>query len=446
MTPPWSPWEQDLLVAGRYRLLRQLGSGSSAHVWAARDESLGREVALKALSGSTAQGGHEHERLKREACLLAALNHPRITTVYDFVEIAGQDGTTHPFLVTEIVDGESLSARLERGPLPPAEALTVCAQVADALATAHGSGVVHRDVKPGNVMLTAHGAMLLDFGISRRDTDTDLTGKVLIGTPACMAPEQWNGQPAQPASDVYALGCLLYWCLSGHAPYHEREIPALGMSHLLADPPPLPLGGRHGAAVETLYLACVRKNPAERPNARDVAAVLEVRAQSRLLTAHSNPSTGTPPTAEMGKVEAAETTGTTDAADAADTAEAAEPARTAAEAKTGTRRWLGGRFRQRRRTWFAAYAASASAVLAASIALPLMQSAGSPGGAAASQHTSTSNSRSTAQAATTSTDGSSAVDADQASLSPATVPTSSASGPHDKGGKHTPGHGKSGGS
>lgn len=199
MTHPWSPWEQDLLVAGRYRLLHRLGSGSSAQVWAARDESLGREVALKALSGSTAQGGHERERLKREARLLAALDHPRITTVFDFVEIVGQDGTTYPFLVTELLDGESLSARLERGPLPPAEALTVCAQVADALATAHGSGVVHRDVKPGNVMLTAYGATLLDFGNSRRDTDTDLTGQVFIGTPACMAPEQWNGQPAQSA-------------------------------------------------------------------------------------------------------------------------------------------------------------------------------------------------------------------------------------------------------
>jgi hypothetical protein len=232
--------------------------------------------------------------------------------------------------------------------------------------------------------------------------------------------------------------------LSGHAPYHEREIPALGMSHLLADPPPLPLGGRHGAAVETLYLACVRKNPAERPNARDVAAVLEVRAQSPLLTAHSSPSATTPRTAEMEKVETADTTGTTGTAETAEPADTAETAATAEPAKAATRRWLGGRFRERRRTWFAAYAASASAVLAASIALPLMQSAGSPG-AAASQHTSTSKFRPTAQAATTSTGGSTAVNRDQASLSPATVPTSSApSSSHGKGRKHTPGHGNSG--
>ena len=145
--------------------------------------------------------------------------------------------------------------------LPPEEALTVCAQVADALATAHGSGVVHRDVKPGNVMLAERGAVLLDFGISRRDSDTDLTGKVLIGTPACMAPEQWRGRTAQTASDVYALGCLLYWSLSGHAPYQERELPALGMAHLLADPPALPPVGRHHAAVDEVYWACMRKSP-----------------------------------------------------------------------------------------------------------------------------------------------------------------------------------------
>ena len=230
------PLEQGLLVEGRYRLLRPLGSGGSAWVWAARDESLGREVALKVLTGSTVQGGHERERLKREAELLAALDHPRITTVFDFAETFAQDGTGHPILVTELVDGESLAARLERGALRPEEALSVCAQVADALTAAHRAGVVHRDVKPGNVMLGPGGAKLLDFGISRRETDVDLTGQALIGTPACMAPEQWRGGTAEPASDVYALGCLLYWCMSGHGPYPDREITALGMSHLLADP------------------------------------------------------------------------------------------------------------------------------------------------------------------------------------------------------------------
>jgi serine/threonine-protein kinase len=271
--------EQGQLLAGRYRLLRPLGSGGSAHVWAARDESLGREVALKVLSGSTAQGGHERERLEREARLLATLDHPRLTTVFDFAETDEPDGDNHPFLVTELLGGESLDARLARGPLPPEDAMSVCAQVADALAAAHEAGVVHRDVKPGNVMLGPDGAKLLDFGISRRQADDDLTGQVLIGTPACMAPEQWRVGRAEPASDVYALGCLLYWCMSGHGPYAGHELTALGMAHLLADPPALPLTGPRRAAIDEIYEACMRKDPAERPSAGEVAAVLEGRAQ-----------------------------------------------------------------------------------------------------------------------------------------------------------------------
>ncbi|HEX4788076.1 MAG TPA: serine/threonine-protein kinase [Actinospica sp.] len=265
--------EPGRLVAGRYRLLRPLGSGASAYVWAARDESLGREVAVKALSGSTAQGGHERERLQREAQLLAALDDPRITTVFDYAETTAEDGTSHPVLVTELVEGANLGVVLKSGPLEPQQALTVCAQVAEALCVAHRAGVVHRDVKPGNVMLTVDGAKLLDFGISRRDSDTDLTGNVLIGTPACMAPEQWRGKGAQPASDVYAVGCLLYWCLSGRAPYADRELAALGIAHLQDAPPPLPLPGRH-RAVDEVYRSCLRKDPATRPSATRVAAVL----------------------------------------------------------------------------------------------------------------------------------------------------------------------------
>lgn len=276
--------ERGVLVEGRYRLLRPLGSGGSAWVWAALDELLGREVALKVLSCFAVQGGRERERFKREAELLAVLDHPRITTVFDFAETAGQDGAGHPFLVTELVEGESLASRLERGALGAEEALSVCAQVADALSAAHGAGVVHRDVKPGNVMLGPDGAKLLDFGISRRETDVELTGQVLIGTPACMAPEQWRGGTAEPASDVYALGCLLYWCMSGHGPYPDREITALGMSHLLADPPALPFTGRQRADVHEIYEACARKDPADRPSAGEVAAVLAGRGLTRPTT------------------------------------------------------------------------------------------------------------------------------------------------------------------
>ncbi|HET9168795.1 MAG TPA: serine/threonine-protein kinase [Actinospica sp.] len=292
-------WEEaGQLVTGRYRLLRRLGSGGSAQVWAARDEALGREVALKSLCSVSRQGGRERERLEREARLLAALQHPRITAVYDFAETDEPDDGArgHPFLVTELLDGESLSTRLERGPLSPAEARTVCAQVAEALAAAHGSGVVHRDVKPGNVMLTSRGAVLLDFGISRHESDVDLTGKLVLGTPACMAPEQWRGSGACPASDVYGLGCLIYWCLSGHVPFPQRELSALGLAHLLADPPALPLNGPEATEFDAVYQACVRKDPDERPSAREVADALGRRAEL--------PTISMPPTRRRAKFAA----------------------------------------------------------------------------------------------------------------------------------------------
>ena len=283
--------EQGRLIAGRYRLLRPLGAGGSAYVWAARDQALGREVALKVLSGSSTQGGRERERLRREARLLALLDHPRITTVYDYLETQEPDEPGHPILVTELLAGTGLDARLKQGPLPAQTALTVCAEVADALAAAHRAGIVHRDVKPGNVMLTARGAKLLDFGISRRAVDADLTGPVLIGTPACMAPEQWRGEGAQPSSDVYALGCLLFWCLSGHAPYSERELPGLGLAHLLEDAPELPEYEGRSEVITGLYQACTRKSPEERPSALEAARVLASGTAVRSTAADDRPPT-----------------------------------------------------------------------------------------------------------------------------------------------------------
>jgi serine/threonine protein kinase len=276
---PFSP-EPGLLIAGRYRLLRPLGSGASAYVWAAKDIALGRDVAVKLLSGSIAQGGGERERLRREARLLALLDHPRITTVYDYVETveSGETGAAdrirNPMLVTELLQGIDLGTRLKQGPLPVRTALEVCAEIADALGAAHRAGIVHRDVKPGNVMLTDKGAKLLDFGISRRDTDVDLTGALVIGTPSCMAPEQWRGLSVGPAADIYGLGCLLFWCLSGRAPYPEREMPALGLAHLLEEPPALPERAGVTSTVAELYQRCMRKDAAGRPSARDVARVL----------------------------------------------------------------------------------------------------------------------------------------------------------------------------
>lgn len=225
------------MIANRYRLLHPLGSGSSATVWAATDETLGRRVALKLLSlPSTAlDGERERERMRREAKALAALTHPRIVAVYDLLETETADGGLQSVLVTELLEGESLAARLEAGPLPWPEALSVCGQVADALAVAHEAGIVHRDVTPGNVFLTANGAKLLDFGIAQGPAERGPTGGLAVGTPVCMAPEQLTGRGAVPASDVYALGCVLYWSLTGRPPFQENDfvvVSQIGRAHV----------------------------------------------------------------------------------------------------------------------------------------------------------------------------------------------------------------------
>lgn len=257
------------LIADRYRLVRPLGAGSSATVWAASDTALERTVAVKLLHGSAVADPTERERLRREARALAKLAHPRITIVFDYLEQRQPDGTPQPVLVTELLHGTALSDRLRGGPLPAAEAVAVCAQLADALHAAHNAGIVHRDVKPGNVMLTANGAKLLDFGIAQAVTDSNLTGNMAIGTPACMAPEQLTGRGAVPASDVYALGCVLYWCLIGHPPYESPDVTRVAEAHLYAPIPPLNVAGLSPNVVD-LYTRCMAKDAAQRPSAAEV--------------------------------------------------------------------------------------------------------------------------------------------------------------------------------
>ncbi len=261
------------LIADRYRLLRPLGSGSSATVWEAADTALDRTVALKLLHGSALADPTERERLRREAKALARLAHPRITIAFDYLEQRQPDGTPQPVLVTELLHGTALSDRLRASPLRAAEAVTVCAQLADALRAAHDAGIVHRDVKPGNVMLTASGAKLLDFGIAQAASDSNLTGNMAIGTPACMAPEQLTGHGAVPASDVYALGCVLYWCLTGHAPYESPDVTQVAQAQLYAPAPPLNVGGL-SPIVADVYMRCMAKDAAQRPSAAEVYARL----------------------------------------------------------------------------------------------------------------------------------------------------------------------------
>ncbi|HEU5355788.1 MAG TPA: serine/threonine-protein kinase [Actinocrinis sp.] len=261
------------LLAGRYLLVRPLGSGGSATVWEAVDTAQDRPVAVKLLRGAAVNDPTERERLRREARALARLAHPRICAIRDYLESPRPDGTTVPVLVTELLTGTSLARRLKEGPLPWAEAVSVCAQIADALLAAHHAGIVHRDVKPANVMLVADGAKLLDFGIARGAGDGDLTGNLTVGTPLCMSPEQVRGQRAKPASDIYALGCVLFWSLTGRPPYQSNDITQIFESQLYDPPPPIDVPGLPARVVEFCH-ACLSKNAAFRPNAAQALTTL----------------------------------------------------------------------------------------------------------------------------------------------------------------------------
>jgi serine/threonine-protein kinase len=222
-------------LSGRYRVQRLLGRGGMSAVWLAHDLELPRDVAVKILHARRLESADAVERFEREARTLAGLAHPGIVTVIDRGEHDGR-----PFIVFEHVSGQDLRARITaRGRLKPAEALAICAQVADALAYAHRQGVIHRDVKPHNVLLTEDGvAKLTDFGIARilEEPSLTATGRVW-GTGEYIAPEQAAGQPLDERADVYALGVMLYQCVTGKTPYSGASFVELAEQHLRAPVP-----------------------------------------------------------------------------------------------------------------------------------------------------------------------------------------------------------------
>jgi eukaryotic-like serine/threonine-protein kinase len=207
------------LLARRYRLIDRVGAGGMSVVWRARDEVLDRLVAVKWLGTELADDDLYRELVRREAWATARIKHPAVAAVYDYGEVSDRHGQSLAYVVMEMLDGESLSDRLRRGPVPWPEAISIAAEVADALATAHEHGVVHRDVSPDNVMLTSSGLRVFDFGIAAPvgEPDDDSTGST-FGTPAYVAPERLDGQPAQTATDVYSLGVLIYELVTGQAP------------------------------------------------------------------------------------------------------------------------------------------------------------------------------------------------------------------------------------
>jgi serine/threonine-protein kinase len=260
------------VLDGRYRLVAPIGRGGMSVVWRGHDDLLSRPVAVKVIN-TTDTSFAEHVR--REATAIARLSHPHIATVYDYGLDAAR-GT--PYIVMELVDGESLAQVLRRGPLSWPTALGILTQVAAALATAHAHDVVHRDITPANVMLCADGAKVIDFGIAAgAGEDND---RLIFGTPAYLAPERVSGGPALPATDVYGLGLLGYEALTGHRPWPAATVTEMVAAHRHVPPEPLPLIEGLPPEARRILHDCLAVDPAARPSSFAVFQALAPLARA----------------------------------------------------------------------------------------------------------------------------------------------------------------------
>ncbi|WBB73614.1 serine/threonine-protein kinase [Micromonospora sp. WMMD1128] len=263
-------------LGNRYRLDERIASGGMGDVWRGTDQVLGRTVAVKSLLPALLDEPGFAERFRGEARTMATINHPGVVDVYDF----GSDQQI-AFLVMEYVEGDALSATLGRvGRLTPARTMALLAQAADALHAAHEKGIVHRDVKPGNLLVRPNGTLVLtDFGIARSELVGQLTaaGSVL-GTASYISPEQATGAVATPASDVYALGVVAYQCLAGRRPFEGDNPLEIAMKHVRDTPRPLP------ADIPPQVRAIVERAMAKEPGARwpSAAALASVARQAKL--------------------------------------------------------------------------------------------------------------------------------------------------------------------
>jgi len=253
------------VVAGRYRIDSLIAAGGMGEVWRATDEVLGRVVSVKFLHPQFASDESFLERMLREARAASAINHPGVVAVYDFGRIDPEDGVPTSYIVMEHVDGPSLSQMLTEGPLGVDKSLMILEETAAALYAAHRAGVVHRDVKPGNIIMAPSGHVkLTDFGIARsQDTSTITDSGSITGTATYLSPEQASGEKASEASDLYSLGVVIYSCLTGGPPFTREGPVAIALAHLQDPPPPLPED--IPAGVSQLVMSLLEKKPNDRP-------------------------------------------------------------------------------------------------------------------------------------------------------------------------------------
>ncbi len=258
-------------MGGRYRLEERIATGGMGDVWKCEDTVLGREVALKVLQPAMLEEPGFAERFRAEARVMATINHPGVVSVYDYGESSLEGGGSVAYLVMEYVEGEPLHRVLANvGRLAPARVMDLIAQAADALQAAHDRGIVHRDVKPGNLLVRPNGELVLtDFGIARSALTGNLTAVgAVLGTASYVSPEQASGTGnITPASDIYSLGVVAYQCLAGHRPFEGENPIEVAMKHVRDEPPPLPADVPEN--VRSVVIRAMSKDVAARwPDAR----------------------------------------------------------------------------------------------------------------------------------------------------------------------------------
>ena len=271
--------EPGRVVAGRYELLDLVGHGAMGTVWRARDLRLDREVAVKEVRVPGPMTHQDRnvlrERSLREARVAARLSHPGVVTVHDVIEAGGS-----PWIVMELVPSRSLAQVLAQdGPMSPARAAAMGMTLLEALGSAHAAGVVHRDVKPGNILITPEGrAVLTDFGIATLHGDPGLTqAGMVMGTPGFCAPERIRGEPASPASDLWSLGATLYAAVQGRGPFEGQGSAMAVLANIVhGDPPPATSAGPLGPVITAL----MKRDPAARPDAAAARRLLAAACSS----------------------------------------------------------------------------------------------------------------------------------------------------------------------